>query len=129
MAQCREEREGGGRQPVEWRFLECWLQVLALSFFFPFFFSAQDMMSEQRDKCSGGAGLPTGVDRVRDQRNEESSFVYIVCDQVRKCIRLPSMPHPHSVLSTVPVLFCFPKDMLFVGDGKRERKKDREREG
>lgn len=85
-------------------------------------------MSEQRKKCSGGSGLPIPVDGVRDQRNEESSFVYIVCDQVRKCICLPSTPHPHSALSAIPVLFCFPKDMLYVGDGKRE-KRDKERGG
>lgn len=45
-------------------------------------------MSEQRESCSRGSGLPGRVDRVRDQKNEGStgSFVYIECDQVRKCI-------------------------------------------
>lgn len=67
---------------------ECWLEVLALDLFFFFSFSAQDMMSEQRESCSRGSGLPGRVDRVRDQKNEGStgSFVYIECDQVRKCI-------------------------------------------
>lgn len=82
------------------------------------------MMSEQREKCSSGGRLPAWVDKVRDQRNQESigSFVYIVCDQVRKCIRLPSTPHPHSVPECcILALFCFPKDRQYVGGWKERR--------
>lgn len=88
-----------------------------------FFFSVQDLMSEQKESCSGGGGLRGRLDRVRDQENEGSigSFVYIECDRVGKCIRLPSMPHPHWALSTVPTPFCFPEDRQYVGDGERER--------
>lgn len=86
-------------------------------------------MSEQRESCIGSGGLPGRVDRVRDQENEGSigSFVYIECDRVRKCIHLPSPPRPHSALSTVPTPFCFPEDRQYVGDGERE--KERQREG
>lgn len=84
-------------------------------------------MSEQRESCSGSGGLPGQVDRVRDQGNDGSigSFVYIECDRVRKCIRLPSMPRPHSALSTVPTPFCFPKDRQYVGVGVSERETER----
>ncbi|PWA25751.1 hypothetical protein CCH79_00001694, partial [Gambusia affinis] len=88
---------------------------------------AQDMMSEQREKWSSGGRLPAWVDKVRDQRNQESigSFVYIVCDQVRKCIRLPSAPHPHSVPECcILALFCFPKDRQYVGGWKERRGAD-----
>lgn len=85
-------------------------------------------MSEERESCSACSGLPGQVDRVRDQVNEGStgSFVYIECDQVRKCIRLPSTPCPHSALSTVPTPFCFPVDRQYVGDGGRARETERE---
>lgn len=58
---------------MEWRFLGCWLEVLA-AFFLSF--SVQDLTSEQRESCGGR------VDRVRNQGNEGSigSFVYIECD-------------------------------------------------
>lgn len=110
---------------MEWRFLGCWLEVLAADFFF--LFAVQDLMSEQRESCSGSGGLPGRVDRVRDQENEGSigSFVYIEFDRVRKCIRLPSTPRPHSALSTVPTPFCFPEDRQYVGDGGRERETER----
>lgn len=92
-----------------------------------FSFSVQDLMREQGQSCCSRSGP---VDRVRDQENEgsTSSFVYIECDQVRKCIRLPSTPRPHSALSAVPTPFCFPGDRLYTGGGWRESKeRDRER--
>ncbi|KAA8583750.1 hypothetical protein FQN60_014958 [Etheostoma spectabile] len=44
---------------------------------------ATDLMSEQRESCSGSGGLPGQVDRVRDQGNDGSigSFVYIECNR------------------------------------------------
>lgn len=122
VAQRWKEREGGGRQPGECRFLEYWAGGFSLRFIFSF--SPQDMMSERREKCSGGGRLPAWVDRVRDQRNQESigTFLYIVCDQVRKCIRLPSTPYPHSIPECcIRALFCFPKRQVICGgDGKRK---------
>lgn len=93
--------------------------------FFLFSFSVRDLKSEQRESCS--SRLAGQVDRVRDQENEGSigSFVYIECDRVRKCIRLPSSPRPHSAMSTVPTPFCFPEDRQYVGDGGRGRETER----
>lgn len=78
-------------------------------------------------------GSPGRVDRVRDQEHEGSigSFVYIECDRVRKCIRLPSSPRPHSALSAVPSPFhsVFQKTGNMWGGGGRERERETEREG
>lgn len=84
-------------------------------------------MSERRECCIGSSGLPGQVDRVRDQEDGGSmgSFVYIECDRLRKCIHLPSPPHPHSALSTVLTPFCFPEDRQYVGDGRKERETER----
>lgn len=86
-------------------------------------------MSEQRESCSHSSGLPGRVDRVRDQKNEGStgSFVYIECDQVRKCIRLPPdtpssfgpESHPHSILFSTGQVIC----------GGWKEKEERQREG
>lgn len=89
-------------------------------------------MSERRESCcsgSGGCGLPGRVDRVRDQEDEGSigSFVYIECDQVRKCICLP--PTPPSSFGpecTVPTPFCFPEDRQYVGGMEGEEERQRE---
>ena len=77
---------------------------------------------------------PGRVDRVRDQENEGStgSFVYIECDRVRKCIRLPPTPRPHSALSTPsPLHSVFQQTgnmwgRRWGGGGERERETERE---